>query len=350
MSSKPKEWMLYGANGFTGALIAREAKRRGMSVILAGRSEAKLKTLAKELSLPYRAFSLNSIDEVKDNISSCSLVLLCAGPFSETSQPMVQACLELGIHYLDITGEIEVLDRVLSLNRTAKERGSILIPGVGFDVVPSDCLAKSLSESLPDSEELILAFRGEASLSPGTTKTMIENLPKGSKVRRQGKLTYIPAFSLFRTIPFAKKPRFCSAIPWGDVASAFYSTQIPNITVYSATPHWSRWMKLPVRALSPVLKQERVQSFLKSQVEKHIKGPSEEHQKKARMELWGEVKRGGTTLQQKLEVPEGYHLTMLTALRSVEKVLAGDVAPGSYTPSMAFGSRFIEEFEGVKRL
>ena len=109
-------------------------------------------------------------------------------------------------------------------------------------------------------------------------------------------------------------------------------------------------MKFPVMALGPVLKQDRVQNFLKSQIEKHIKGPSEEHQKKARMELWGEVKKGSITLQQKLEVPEGYHLTMLTALRAVEKVLAGEVSPGSYTPSMAFGSRFIEEFEGVKKL
>ena len=109
-------------------------------------------------------------------------------------------------------------------------------------------------------------------------------------------------------------------------------------------------MKFPMLAFSPIFKQERVQNYLKSQVEKRIKGPSEDHQKKARMELWGEVKKGEKTFQQKLEVPEGYHLTMLTALRSVEKVLAGEVSPGSYTPSMAFGSRFIEEFEGVKRL
>lgn len=348
MTNSKKEWMIYGANGFTGQLIAREAKKRDMKFILAGRSEEKIKPLAKELAVDFEIFSLSNKQTIKNKISNCSLVLLCAGPFSKTSQPMVEACLELGIHYLDITGEIDVLDKILSLDCQAKDKGSVLIPGVGFDVVPSDCLAKQLSDKLPQADELTLAFTGEATLSPGTTKTMLEHIPEGSKVRRDGKLKTIPAFSLFREIPFLKKTLYCSAIPWGDVGSAYYSTQIPNITVYGPAPKMARLFRLPFKVLPPLLANQKVKDFLNHQIEKRIKGPTEEQQNQARMQLWGEVKKGAKTCRGYMEVPEGYHLTMLTALRSVEKVLSGQVSPGSYTPSLAFGSRFIEEIPDVK--
>ncbi|MFM8314382.1 MAG: saccharopine dehydrogenase family protein [Deltaproteobacteria bacterium] len=347
MNKNQKPWMIYGANGFTGKLIAEEAKRRNMSFVLAGRSDDKIQPLAKKLEVPYEIFSLSSVDTIKEKIKSCSLVLLCAGPFSKTSEPMVKACLELGIHYLDITGEIEVLDQVLSIDAQAKKSGSVLIPGVGFDVVPSDCLAKLLSERLPHAEELNLAFRGDATLSPGTTKTMIENLPKGGKIRKDGKLKSIPSFSQFRQIPFLRKTLFCSSIPWGDVASAYYSTGIPNISVYGPTPKWSRLLRTPMKLMGPALSKPKVQKFLNQQIEKYVKGPSEEQQKTSRMELWGEVKKGAKRCRGHLEIPEGYHFTMLTALKSVEKVLLGEVSPGSYTPSLAFGANFIREFSDI---
>lgn len=261
---------------------------------------------------------------------------------------MVQACLELGIHYLDITGEIAVLERVLSQDSEAKKKGSVLIPGVGFDVVPSDCLAKLLSEKLPEAEELNLAFTGEATLSPGTTKTMLENLPYGSKIRKNGQLTTVPFFSTFKTIPIlSNRAMSCSAIPWGDVASAFYSTQIPNIAVYGPSFQWAKWLKTPLKLISPILSRNLVQNFLKKQIEKKIKGPSEEEQMTSKMYLWGEVTKGKKSLQGRLVIPEGYHFTMLTALKSVEKVLSGKISAGSYTPSLAFGSHFIEEFPEV---
>ena len=347
MKQQKKDWMIYGANGFTGNLIAREAKKRNMNFVIAGRSEDKIKPLAQELNVPFEIFSLQEKETIKQKIGNCSLVLLCAGPFSQTSAPMVEACLELGIHYLDITGEIDVLDTVLSLDCQAKQKHSILIPGVGFDVVPSDCLAKQLSEKLPNADELSLAFSGEATLSPGTTKTMLEVLPKGSRIRREGKLTSIPSFSIFREIPFLKGTLFCSAIPWGDVGSAYYSTKIPNITVYGPSPKWTRWIKIPFKVMSRALGKSGIKNFLNHQIEKRVKGPTENQQKSARMHLWGEVKKGAQSCRGYLEIPEGYHFTMLTALRAVEKVLEGSVNPGSYTPSLAFGSHFVQEFPEV---
>ena len=45
------EWLIYGANGYTGELIAREARKRGMTPILAGRSQESVASLAGELGL-----------------------------------------------------------------------------------------------------------------------------------------------------------------------------------------------------------------------------------------------------------------------------------------------------------
>src|SRR6266516_7689334 len=103
--------MIYGANGYTGELIAREAVRRGHRPILAGRSAEKIEPLARELGCAWRAFPLD-----EPQLREASLVLHCAGPFINTAMPMVRACLASGAHYLDITGEIEVFESIFALD------------------------------------------------------------------------------------------------------------------------------------------------------------------------------------------------------------------------------------------
>ena len=225
-------WMIYGANGFTGELIAREAARRGMRPILAGRSEQRVTPLADALGLPHRAFPLDAPD-----LRGVGLVLHCAGPFVHTSAPMVGACLASGAHYLDITGEIAVFESIYARDAEARAAGVALIPGVGFDVVPTDCLAAQLARALPGATELWLAFapsRG-SSMSRGTIRTMIEGVGKGGAIRRDGRIVRVPLAFDAREIPFASGPRHAMTIPWGDIASAWRTTGIPNIRVYSAT-------------------------------------------------------------------------------------------------------------------
>ena len=104
------EWMIYGANGYTGELIGREAKRQGMTPILAGRSAAKIAALARELKLPSKAFRLEAPSDIVEALRGVRLVLNCAGPFSKTADALMRACIAAKAHYLDITGEIDVLD------------------------------------------------------------------------------------------------------------------------------------------------------------------------------------------------------------------------------------------------
>ena len=103
-------WMIYGANGYTGELIAREAVSRGLKPVLAGRTAAKVEALAASLGLQARVFDLENAAATSSGVQGMGLVLHCAGPFSATAAPMMAACLAVRAHYLDITGEISVFD------------------------------------------------------------------------------------------------------------------------------------------------------------------------------------------------------------------------------------------------
>src|SRR5215210_2576732 len=312
------DWMIYGANGYTGELAAREAVRQGLSPILAGRNAGAVAKLARELGLQSRAFPLDDPQAAAAELYGVRAVLHCAGPFVHTSPPMVAACLATGAHYLDITGEIAVFEEVLGQGEAARKAGVALIPGVGFDVVPSDCLGARLAAGLPDATELALAFYAEGGgASRGTLKTMIESLPAAGAIRRDGRIVPVPVAWDAREIDFGGRAgrRWAMTIPWGDVSTAYHSTGIPNIRVYSGMPPK---MIRRMKRLAPLFP------------------------------LWGEVRNAaGRTATATLETPEAYRLTAESAVASVGRVLAGKVQPGAWTPSRAFGADFVTELPGV---
>lgn len=347
-------WMIYGANGYTGELVAREAVRKGLSPILAGRNAEAVGRLAKELGLPSRAFPLDgpqAPQAAAAELYGVKAVLHCAGPFVHTSRPMVAACLATGASYLDITGEISVFEKVLSQGEAARKAGVALIPGVGFDVVPSDGLAARLAAALPDATELILAFYTEGgSTSRGTLKTMIESLPHAGAVRMGGRIVPVPVAWDAREIDFGGRvgKRWAMTIPWGDVSTAYHSTGIPNIRVYSGTsPKAIRRMKR-LAPLLPLAGWKPAKRFAQRWVEKKVTGPTPQQRETARVYLWGEARNGaGRVVTSRIETPEGYRFTAESSVASVEKVLAGTVPPGAWTPSRAFGADFVTTLPGV---
>jgi short subunit dehydrogenase-like uncharacterized protein len=341
-------WMIYGANGYTGKLMAREAARRGLHPILAGRNEEAVSALAAELGMESRVFSLDDPRATLRGIEACKLVLHCAGPFSITSQPMIEACLEAGVHYLDITGEIQVFQNAHLQADKARRADIVLIPGVGFDVVPSDCLAASLVEALPAAIKLVLAFEAGGGPSPGTAKTSVEGLGMGGRVRRDGKLVEVPLAWKSRTIPFAHADRSAMTIPWGDVYTAFISTGIPDIEVYMAVPPGAIAKMQRMRWFKPLLGLGFVQSFLKKQVENRVRGPSDTKREKARSELWGEVTSAdGRTISATMTAPNGYDLTVTAGLGIARHLLENDVEGGYYTPSLLMGAAYAASLPGV---
>lgn len=340
-------WMIYGANGYTGELIAREAVTRGHRPLLAGRSHAAVGRLAEELSLEARVFGLDDPASVDHALDGIEAVVHAAGPFVFTSRPMVDACIRTATHYLDVTGEIAVFEAVLRRGDDAKRAGVALLPGTGFDVVPSDCLAAMLAAKMPGATHLELAFTGKGgAMSRGTLKTMIEGLPHGGAIRKDGRITKVPAAWDAKDIPFTCGVRHAVTIPWGDVSTAWHSTGIPNIRVYTGTPRSTvRQMRI-ARPFLPILRLTPLRRMLQALAETK-EGPDEAMRRSARMYLWAQVsKDGGEPRSMTMETPEGYALTAMTAVRSVERVLSG-IEPGAWTPSKAFGAEFIREFEGV---
>jgi saccharopine dehydrogenase (NAD+, L-lysine-forming) len=337
--------MIYGANGYTGEIVAEAAAARGDRPILAGRREDAVRPLAEKLGCPHRVFDLGG--DVAAGLDGVTLVLHCAGPFSRTSKPMVDACLARGVHYLDITGEIAVFEACHARSGEARAAKVILMPGVGFDVVPSDCLAASLAAKLPGATLLQLAFTGLGEPSAGTAKTMLEGLPSGGAVRKDGKITRVPAAWKTMTVPFHDHERTAVTIPWGDVSTAYHSTGIPNIETYVALPRrMIRGMKL-ASTFRGLLKLGPVQRMAARMVERRVKGPDAEARATGKSELWGRVADdSGREVQGTLTTPEGYRFTAISALAAVDRVLAGGIAPGAHTPSTAFGASFVASLEG----
>jgi short subunit dehydrogenase-like uncharacterized protein len=339
--------IVYGANGYTGKLIVEAALREGLKPVVAGRRREAVEPLAAAWGLNSLCFSLDDPASAAHLLEPYGAMILAAGPFSKTSAPALEACLKARTAYLDITGEVDVFEAVFARDADAKKAGIAVLPGTGFDVVPSDCLAKALSEALPGAETLTLAFRGFKT-SAGTMKTMLEGIPKGGLVREGGKLVAVPAAWKTLEVPLGDKTRLAMTIPWGDLSTAFRSTGIPNIEVYMAVPPSAVASARRMRRFAKLLGLSPVQSFLKARVERNVKGPTAEERGRERSYLWGRVTRSGSTVTGTLETLEGYALTAETAVAIARRVLAGDVAPGVHTPSQAFGSRFIETIRGSR--
>ncbi len=336
------EWMIYGANGYTGELIAREAVARGLRPILAGRNNAAVSALAAELDLPSRVFGLDlpQLDDV-------SLVLHCAGPFSATGKPMIEACLASGVHYLDITGEIAVFEYAHDQHERAVARNVLLCPGVGFDVIPTDCVAATLKEALPDATHLALGFDSRTRMSPGTTKTSVESLGQGGKIRRGGKIVTIPMGSMTREIDFGAGLKWAPAIPWGDVSTAYHTTGIPNIEVYVATSRsQQRGLRL-TNLLRPILRLTALQNIMKNRATKNLAGPSAESRARTPVYVWGEARNdAGTVKVARIKTANGYDLTVTGALAVVDHVLSTAPAGGFATPSRLCGADLVTKLPG----
>ncbi len=349
MLADSNTWMIYGANGYTGRLIAGKAVADGQTPILAGRHASKIEAVAKELDSSYRVFSLSSAEATSKHLDGLSAVLHCAGPFSRTAEPMIEACLLAGVDYLDITGELDVIELCAQQHDRAVAAGISIMPAVGFDVVPSDCLAAQLATALPSAVELELAFAAGPSISPGTANTMLAGLSDAGRVRKDSHIIRVPTAWKTKRIRFPSGQRQAVTIPWGDVSSAFHTTRIPNIQVYAALPtrqisslrRW-RWL-LPMTKLAPI------QWLGRQWIKRYLRGPSDRERAKGVAEHWGRVTdREGRIAEATLVVPEGYSLTVQTALEIVRRTLAGEVDPGFSTPAKTFGGKFIEQFAGVR--
>jgi short subunit dehydrogenase-like uncharacterized protein len=342
--------LLYGATGYTGRLITRIATEYGIHPILAGRNREAVAALAHEHGLEHRAFALDDAVRIDRALDGVSAVLHCAGPFVHTSEPIASACIRTGVHYLDITGEVDVIERLHARDAEARTAGVMLLPGAGFDVVPSDCLAAHLKQRLPGATHLALAIGGSGRLSRGTASTGVERAGGGGVIRRHGKLTRVALGANTREIDFGFGPAKAVAISWGDVATAYYSTGIPNVEVFAVAPRRMRQVMLLTRHLGWLLRSRPVKNLLLRKIRAGPAGPSESELRTGKSYVWGQVAdEQGNTATARFIGPNGYLLTAHTALLVLLRVLAGDFRAGFQTPSLAYGADFILQAPNVRR-
>ena len=343
-----KRWMIYGANGYTGELIAREAARKGLKPILAGRNETAIPELAGQLGLECRVFGIGESGAMARHLDDVDLVLHCAGPFSATSRPMIEACLLSKTHYLDITGEISVFEHAHAQDTRAKQAGIVICPGVGFDVIPTDCIAAALKDAMPDATHIALGFDSRSGFSPGTAKTSVEGLAEGGRIRSAGQIIPVPLAYRTRLLDFGAGNKHAVTIPWGDVSTAFYTTQIPNIEVYiPATQKMIAGMRR-ANYLRPLLRLPFVQNLLKKQIEKKVTGPDADQRRELVTHVWGEVTNAaGKIKSARIRTANGYELTIHGSLAVTEFLLGKeDIKPGSYTPAKLCGKGLIVMLPG----
>lgn len=345
----PSDFLLYGSTGFVGGAIARKAVQIGLRPMLAGRNAKAVRAQAEELGLEHRVFGLEDLTAIGAALEETPALLHCAGPFIHTFRTMVDACLATNTHYLDLTGEIPVYESLASRGSEAKEHGIMILPGVGFDVVATDCLALHLKQRLPSATRLTLGFHsdGPAGPPPGTAKTAVEMMPYGTRIRRNGKIIPVPDL-VYRMIDFGHGPVKATRLTWGDIFMAYESTGIPNIEEYAVFPEK---LSQQLNALG------RLRSLFRIRVVREVikrlapAGSTADDRAKTRMHVWGEVEDDeGREAVSRLHGPEGgVNWTILAALAVVKKVLEGMAPNGFQTPSIAYGADLVLDCEGVTR-
>lgn len=343
--------LIYGATGFTGRLVVAEARLLGLTPVLGGRDEAKLAAVAEPDGFEYRVARLADADGLCAMLADVDVVLHVAGPFSQTAAPMLDACLRTRTHYLDVAGEAPVIEATAGRDAEARRAGVMVMPGVGFDVVPSDCLVAHVARRLPGARRLALGLTGLAFTTRGSAKTLTEHAGYGGiNVRRNGVITPVVAGTKERLFDFGRGPSRSLNVGWGDVASAWYTTGIPDIEVYFEATASLQGMVAANRYLGWLLRTDVSQAWLKACADLLPEGPSPEERAANAMVIVAEVEDdAGRTAAARLTTPEAYTMTAMTAPAIARRVLAGDHEIGFQTPARVYGPDFVLGFPEVMR-
>lgn len=346
-----KKIIVYGSYGYTGKLIVEECRKKNLEIILSGRNKEALQQQSDASGYPLVVVDINDQAGLVHLLNQGAVVIHCGGPFRHTAQKMADACLQTKTHYTDITGEYGVFELLAGYDAKGKEAGITLLPGTGFDVVPSDCLALHLKNKLPTATHLQLAFTmSKGGLSRGTKKSMTEGLGYGGVVRKDGNLVPINLGDKIMEIDFGgfKTPTLC--IPWGDISTAWRSTGIPNIEVYTGATATMIGRAKKSKYLNWLFRMTWLKKIMLKQIDKNPGGPSEEKLLTGKSYLWGKVwNETGAYAEARLETVSGYLLTAKTSVLIAEKILNGNFKAGYQTPAMAYGEDLILEIEGTKR-
>lgn len=311
--------LIYGASGYTGKLISSRAKQAGIDFEVAGRNESAVSELARSLGVSYRVFDVVDAQALRTELKDFNTILNCAGPFEVTALPIMEACMDTGVHYLDITAEFKVYALAESLSEKAAAANVMLLPGVGWDVVPSDCLAVHTANKVAKPQRLRLALEVAGAMSRGSATSAGGILEVGLLVRSEGKL--VAASNADTSVfDFGEGDRECVRLSFGDLVTAWASTRIPNIEMFVHV---------------------KGDAFPEGDLSLLPDGPTPEERDANRARAVAEVTgEDGFIARARIDTVNGYSYTAVSSVEAARRVLAGHFIPGFQTPATAFGAEF----------
>jgi short subunit dehydrogenase-like uncharacterized protein len=341
--------LLYGATGFTARLITEVLVQTGHRPILCARNGPELQRVAEHFGLECRAVGLDDEEALLRAFENSEVVLNAAGPFVQTAGPVLRACLGVGAHYLDISGEVLALDELSHHHERARRAGIMILPGIGFDVVPSDCLCAHVAARAGRVSTLRIAISGLELLSPGSAKTISAELGQPTRVRYGGYLRELTPGTLNRTFDFGRGGRPCTAVTWGDLVTAHYTTGADNIeTYFELTPAIASVVQAN-RYLGWLYRTPAVRAGIERSASWWSSPPSPEQRASRRAAIVVEAEHDGGRVASRLTTPEAYTLTAVTATAIAGRVLGGTVEPGFQSPARLLGADFIMNFAEITR-
>lgn len=344
-----KKWMIYGAYGFTGSKLAKLAADSGMKPIIAGRDALKTKRLALSLGLEFEVFNLEDDSHIESKLKDIDLLYNLAGPYCKTAPTLVEACLRTKTHYMDLTGDIEIYDFLYSLDDVAKDNGVLIMPGVGFNIVATECVAAHTVKKLPECDSLDIVMATRAKPSKGTFKQMIALLPRGGFEIKDNTLEPSEIKKTDIEVKYPDKKRTSFLIPIGELIACHKSMKIANIrTHYALSATWAAMADTMIDIITKFSSKSYGKKVLSSFADSYAKGPSEESMLEDKSYVYARASTElGLYAETMIKTPEPYYFTVQIAIIAIQKVLDGDYA-GALTPVEAFGSSFVFEVEGVE--
>ncbi len=343
--------LIYGATGYIGRLCARRATTAGLRPVLAARNPASLAETGRALKLPTRAFALDDPASLEASLRDITVVLNCAGPFSRTATPLIDACVRTGVHYLDLAGEVPEFQAAAARHEEALRAGVMVLPGAGFGVVPTDCLAAHLAKQLPDATRLELAFQTVGGLSRGTAATVARDLHHSGFRRHDGELVPQRAAAQRRRVDFGQGPVTVATNPWrADLVTAAHSTGIPTIDTYTALPGPLRGLMRLAPTVPALFGSRPWRAAMNTIIRRLPAGPTDDQLAAGASHIWARVSApDGRAALATLHGPDAYEFTAATARLLLHYVLSGQVSPGFQTPAAAYGADLVLDVDGVHR-
>jgi short subunit dehydrogenase-like uncharacterized protein len=341
--------LIYGATGHTGRLIAEKARALNGDVLLAGRNPARTKALAQSLGLPWRQASLEDAASVDDMLAGVDVVLHAAGPFTVTARTMVEACLRTRTHYLDIAGELPVFQAVAGYDHAAREAGVMVMPGGGFAIVATDCLAAHAASLAPAAKYLRLALSMPKSLSRGSIRTIL-GLVRGSvSIGRNGKLTTVPIGRMERSFDYGEGDRWSTCVNWPDAYTAMATTGIPNAEVYIEADIYARSLYHVGGLLAAPLQLKPIQAAMSSWAGLWPDAPAANESSPSQCVVAEVEDEWRQCTRVRLRTIDGYSFTALSTFHLLQRILAGDVRSGFQTPARVYGPDLVLHVPGTVR-